>query len=165
MVLAFSIQSCSGDAAPKQHKEKIVNTDISRASKSEEGINGVGGQEEMKVEPREEAQDHSTSDKNLYDVTVGSYVDYVVEIRASSAEEAERIGSFLEIPTDGALVRNVCWPDDLPDEGCSFRWDHLEATNMRPEAKLISQEEQLRRTRESQLMAFLINGAENGRDV
>ena len=142
-----------------------MSTDISRGSKSVEGFNAEIGQEEMKVEPREKAQNHSNGDKKPYDVIVRSYVDYVVEVSASNAEEAERIGSFLEIPTDGALVRNVCWPDDLTDEGCSFRWEELEATNMRPEAKLISQEEQLRRTGESQLMAFLINGAENGSNV
>ena len=99
-----------------------------------------------KVEPQEMTQDHDTSEKKLYAVVVRSCVDYVDEISATSAEEAESLGTHLEIPIEGDLVLSECWTgDDSTDKDCSFRWDNLETTNLSSKAELVSLEKQLQR--------------------
>ena len=95
---------------------------------------------------QEMTQDHATSDKKLYAVVVRSCIDYVVEVRAPNADEAESIASYLEVPIEGDLVRNEGWPyDNSNDQGRSSRWEDLEMTITTVDAELISIDDHLHR--------------------
>lgn len=112
-----------------------------------------------KSKSQEMTQDQDTSDKKLYAVVVRSCIDYVVEVRASNADEAESIASYFEIPIEGELVRNECWPDDNSnDQGRSFRWEDLETTNTTSNAELIPIDDHLHRKRMNAIIQQICGG-------